>query len=559
MKPFLFWMVLCLSVTTAMAAPSADVIFLDGNIYTGNEKQTKAEAVAVKGERIVFVGTSKEVQSYQGEKTRIIDLHGLTVVPGLTDSHCHIFGVGEREMNLNLEGARTREEFLAKVKERVVKIDPGRWVTGRGWIETFWTPPAFPTAAELDEIAPENPIFLDRADGHAAIANSAALQIAGITAATPNPFGGEILKEKSTGAPTGMLLDRAMELVSKHIPSPTTAEKEAAVLLGAKRSVELGWCEVQNPGSDIAEVEIMRRLFEVGRIKLRIYNAVSGPGEAAKRLLAEGATVGAFRGRFTQRAIKCYADGALGSRGAALLDKYADADTSGFLTNKEEDLRPLFEQALRCGIQVQTHAIGDRANRFVLDQYAAAFKAVPPDERKIAQPRWRIEHAQVLSAPDIPRFGKLGVIPSMQPSHAINDLFFAPSRLGKERLAGAYAWQSLIKSGAIVPGGSDAPVERGEPMIEFYAAVARKSRDGYAGEGWHPEQAVSREQALKMFTAWTAFAAFEEKEKGSIEVGKLADLTVLSADIMTIPETKILTTRCVMTVIGGEVVHEIAD
>ncbi|MGZ5024523.1 MAG: amidohydrolase, partial [Chthoniobacterales bacterium] len=371
-----------------------------------------------------------------------------------------------------------------------------------------------------------------------------------------NPFGGEILKDKSTGAPTGMLLDHANELVAKHIPPPSTADKEKAFLLAAERSVRLGWCEIQNPGSDLTEVEIMRRLIDAGKVKLRVYNGVSGPGEAADRLLADGPVIGANGGRFTQRTIKFYADGALGSRGAALLEKYSDADTSGFLTNKEETLLPLFEKALRAGIQVQTHAIGDRANRFVLDLYAKAFKAVPPNEWKRRDQRWRIEHAQILTPADIPRFAQLGVIPSMQPSHAISDLFFAPKRLGMERLAGAYAWQSLLKTGAIIPGGSDAPVERGEPMIEFYAAVARKSQDGFTGEGWHPEQAVSREQALKMFTTWPAFAAFEEHDKGSIESGKLADLTVLSADIMKIPEPEILQTRCVMTVIGGEIVHE---
>jgi len=250
-------------------------------------------------------------------------------------------------------------------------------------------------------------------------------------------------------------------------------------------------------------------------------------------------------------------DGALGSRGAALLAPYSDkGDTSGFLTQKPEELRPMFEEALRRGIQIETHAIGDRANRLILDLYEQAFKAVPSGERKIQEPRWRVEHAQILSQEDIPRFAKLGVIASMQPSHAISDLFFAPSRLGMERLAGAYAWNSLLKSGAIICGGSDAPVERGEPMIEFYAAATRKSIKGESGEGWHPEQAVSREQALKMFTINAAYAAFEENDKGSIEVGKLADFTVLSADIMKIPTPEILKTRCEMTVIGGEVVYE---
>ncbi len=356
-----------------------------------------------------------------------------------------------------------------------------------------------------------------------------------------------------------MLLDNAMELVAKNIPPPTPADKEQAFLLGVKRSLELGWCEIQNAGSVDDEVEMMRRLYREGKVKLRIYNAVYGPGAPAEKLLKDGPILDASESRFTQRTIKVVFDGALGSRGAALLAPYADADTSGFLKEKEGDLLPMFEEALRRGIQVETHAIGDRANRVILDLYERAFKAVPPNERKIREPRWRVEHAQILDAADIPRFAKLGVIPSMQPSHAISDLFFAPSRLGIPRLAGAYAWQSLLKSGAIIPGGSDAPVERGEPMIEFYAAVARKDQKGFSGEGWHPEQAVSREQALKMFTLWSAYAAFQEKDKGSIEVGKLADLTVLSNDIMKIPEPEILKTRCVMTVIGGEIVYEEAQ
>jgi predicted amidohydrolase YtcJ len=262
-----------------------------------------------------------------------------------------------------------------------------------------------------------------------------------------------------------------------------------------------------------------------------------------------------FDNRLTIRHIKITIDGALGSKGAALLEPYADHNTSGFLTQKEEVLLPLFVEALKKGIQIETHAIGDRANRVTLDLYEKAMNTVPPAQRRVRDPRWRIEHAQIVNPVDIPRFKKLGVIPSMQPSHAIGDLHFAPSRLGLKRLEGAYAWQSFIKSGSIIAGGSDAPVERGEPMIEFYAAVTRKDQRGFSGEGWHPEQAVSREQALRMFTIWAAYAAFEEKLKGSIEVGKLADLTVLSADIMKIPAPEILKTRCVMTVIGGEIAH----
>ena len=534
---------------------SVDVVFKNGNVYTANDKAPRAQAIAVKADRIVFAGSNADAQKYVGQNTRVVDLKGNTVLPGFTDSHQHLSGVGQREMTLNLEGTASLEDFLAKVKARVDQAKAGEWVTGRGWIETHWKPPVFPTRWDLDKIAPNNPVILGRADGHGAVANSAALKLAGVDKNTPDPFGGEISKDKQSGEPNGMLLDGAQGLVRQRVPRTSTADAERAVVLGVKRNIELGWTQIQDAGGSYADVEIFKKLYEAGTIKLRIYKAVHGPGPSATRLLSEGATIGAYGNRFTFRTIKVVSDGALGSRGAALLSPYSDApDTKGFLTVKAEELRPMLIDALRKGIQVETHAIGDYANRFVLDEYEAAFKAVPEGERKVAEPRWRIEHAQIVNPADIPRFAKLGIIPSMQPSHAIGDLFFAPSRLGMDRLAGAYAWETFIKSGIVVPGGSDAPVERGEPMIEFYAAVARKDQKGFSGEGWHPEEAVSREQALKMFTIWPAYAVFEEKLRGTIEAGKLADLTILSADIMKIPPAEILKTRCVMTVINGEIV-----
>ena len=533
-------------------AEEVDLLLTNGNVYTVNDRQPRVEAIASKNGRVLFVGSNEDAKKFHAAK--MVDLHGRTVVPGFTDSHCHIFGIGEREMRLNLEGTTSLEDFLARVKERVHKTAHGKWITGRGWIETFWKPPQFPKREELDKIAPDNPVFLTRADGHASVANSAALKIARIDKDTPDPFGGQILKQN--GEPNGMLLDNAQDLVAKNIPKPTDAEREEALLRGIEREIKLGWCEIQNAGSYKADVDLIRKAFEAGKIKIRFINAVYGPGADAQNFLRDGPTINVFDHHFTQRTIKVIFDGALGSRGAALLKPYSDTpETSGFLTEKPEELRPMFDEALRRGIQVETHAIGDRANRLILDLYEQAFKAVPSDKRKIRDPRWRVEHAQIVDPADLPRFAKLGVIPSMQPSHAISDLFFAPARLGMDRLAGAYAWQSFLKSGCIIAGGSDAPVERGEPMIEFYAAVARKSIKGESGEGWHPEQAVSREDAVKMFTIWPAYAAFEERDKGSIEVGKLADFTVLSQDIMKIPEAEILETRNEMTVIGGEIIY----
>jgi predicted amidohydrolase YtcJ len=539
--------------------PAADIVFKNGNIYTVNEDQPKAEAIAVKYGKIVFVGSNAEAKKFEVKGVKVVDLKGATVVPGLTDSHYHFSGVGFREMNLNLEGAMSLEDFLAKVKARVDKAKPGEWVTGRGWIETFWKPPVFPTRWDLDKISPNNPVYLTRADGHGAVVNSAAFKIANIDKDTENPFGGEIMKDKKTGEPNGMLLDRAQSLVTRHIPASTKADLEQALILADKRSLSLGWTQIHDAGVSWEQIEIMKKLLGEQKLKIRLYEAIRGPGADAQRLLREGPQVGLYDGRLTVRTIKVSIDGALGSKGAALLENYSDHDTAGFLTQKEEQVLPMLRDALRKGVQVEVHAIGDRANRTILDWYEKAFNDAPMIERQDrSDPRWRVEHAQIVHPDDIPRFAKLKIIPSMQPSHAIGDLHFAPSRLGLNRLKGAYAWQTFIKQGNVIAGGSDAPVERGEPMIEFYAAVARKDQKGFSGPGWHPEEAVTREQALKMFTIWAAYAAFEEKQRGSIEKGKVADLTVLSADIMKIPEAEILKTRCVMTVINGEIVWEAA-
>jgi predicted amidohydrolase YtcJ len=558
MKIVIFlWLILGCSIEgTAAAELIADVLFKNGNIHTLDQRQPHAEAIAAKNGTIVFAGSNADAVGYEKAGVRVIDLGGNTVVPGLTDSHYHLSGVGAREMTLNLEGAPSLEEFLDRVKTRVDSARPGEWITGRGWIETFWIPQVFPTRWDLDKVAPNHPVFLTRADGHGAVANSAAIRLARVTKETPDPFGGEILRDKKTREPSGMFLDNAQSLISRYMPAQNLEESERALVLGVQRSLQLGWTQVHIAGNSFREVELIQRLYAQGKIKLRIYNAVLGPSQDTKRLLENGPVIGAFDQRFTSRGIKVSFDGALGSKGAALLEKYSDHDTAGFLKWKEEELLPMFEEALRRGIQVWTHAIGDRANREILNLYEKAFRRVPNDQRKIKEPRWRVEHAQIVDPTDIPRFAELRVLPSMQPSHAIGDLHFAISRLGLHRLNGAYAWQSFLQAGSIIAGGSDAPVERGEPMIEFYAAVARKDLKGFSTEGWHPEQAVSREQALKMFTLWAAYAAFEEQSRGSLESGKLADLTVLSQDIMTIPEREIPKTKCLMTVIHGEIVHD---
>src|SRR5437879_4158196 len=331
----------------ATSFDAADLVFINGNIYTVNAKQPHAEAVAVKGDRIIFVGSNAAVKKYEGANTRVVDLTGATVQRGMTDAHYHFIGVGQREMNLNLEGITNLGDFLAKVKTRVDQAKPGEWVTGRGWIETFWKPPVFPTRWDLDKISPNNPVFLTRADGHGAVANSAALKIGGVTKDTKDPFGGQILRDKQTGEPTGMLLDNAQGFVSRHIPSAGEGNIEQAMILANNRSLMLGWTQVQDPGGSYRDVELYKKLYGEGKLKIRVYKAVYGPGGDADRLLREGPINEAFNNRFNLRAIKVVSDGALGSRGAALLAPYSDApDSKGFLRVKEEELLPMLKEAL---------------------------------------------------------------------------------------------------------------------------------------------------------------------------------------------------------------------
>ncbi len=538
----------------ALAAQPADLVLVNGRIHTLDAARPGATAVAVRDGRIIFVGDDAGAAPLRADAKRVIDLAGATVVPGLNDAHLHLEGIGVRELSFDLEGTSGVADLQAKLAARVATTAPKTWLVGRGWIETHWPEKRFPTRMDLDAVAPDLPVALVRADGHALVANSLALRLAGVTADTPSPSGGEILKD-AAGEPTGVLVDHAMRLVLRLVPPPTAEETERAFIVAAEREVKLDWTGVQIAGQSYENAELLRRLVAEGKVKLRIFDAVSGADGSARKLLAAGPVLGESAGRYTRRGVKLYMDGALGSRGAALLAPYADYDSTGLLLQEPEKFAAFLLEALRAGIQVQTHAIGDRGNRVVLDAYEQAFAQVPAAERRVADPRWRIEHAQVIHPDDLPRFARLGVIASMQPSHAIGDLFFAPARLGKERLAGAYAWQSLLRSGAVIAAGSDAPVERGEPMIEFYAAVARRSLDGFANEDWRLEERMTREQALRALTLDAAYATFEEQDRGSIEVGKWADLTVLSADIMTIPEPEILRTRCLYTIVGGEIVH----
>ncbi len=532
---------------------TADLVFVGGYIYTADEGNSRVDAVAVYGDRIIYAGIRSGVEGFIDEATQIINLNGAAMYPGFTDGHGHLLGIGQRELTLNLEDIASIVDLVERVSERAAEAKPGELIFGRGWIETHWPEGRFPTRQDLDPIAPDNPIILRRADGHALVANSRALSDSGVDRDTPIPFGGDILKDEN-GEPTGILIDRAMALVGGHFDAPTIAYKTQAYEIAGQVYAAYGWTGIHNMGIAPADVELVENLSDNGTLGLRVYNSLDGNNPAVASFFAGGIHSSA-NGLIQTRSIKLYMDGALGSRGAALLEPYSDADSSGLLVMEKDQVMKILLLSLRLGIQVNTHAIGDRGNRLLLDWYEEAFDAVSVGERAVGEPRWRDEHTQIVHPDDLKRFVSLGIIPSMQPSHAIGDLHFAPSRLGQERLYGAYAWQSLIDSGAIIVGGTDAPVERGDPRIEFYAAVTRQDLTGFSGEGWHPEEAVSRADALKMFTAWPAYASFMEDDLGTIELGKLADFSIFSGDFMTIPVMEILKADTLMTVVSGRIIY----
>ena len=545
--------ILFTSCSENQSCKSADVVLINSTIYTLNDSAPNAQAVAFLGDTLVFVGSNALSKEYQCNDAKVIDLKGSYVYPGFVDSHAHLKGIGHRENSLNLQGIDSLKEMLTTVEIFSNGIQPGEWVVGRGWIEKVWPEKRFPTRYELDRFSLDKPVMLERADGHAVVVNSLALELAGVGSESIDPHGGRIEKDKN-GEPTGMLIDKATSLVEKLIPKTTKQEDKRDLKAGIDRNVSLGWTQVQIAGGTFSDIEILEEIKKEGNLLQRVYFAVSA-GKPAETLLRLGPKLDP-ENMLTVRGIKLYADGALGSRGAALLEKYEDQDTTGLLIFTKEETLPVLEEALKKGIQIQTHAIGDKGNRITLDWYQEAFNSIVDEERKVIDPRWRIEHSQIITKEDQIRFRDMEIIASMQPSHAIGDLHFAPSRLGMQRVGNGYVWRNLIDLGVVVAGGSDAPVEIGDPRIEFDAAVARKDLDGFYDKGWHLEQAVTREEALKMFTIWPAFAAFQEDVNGTIEVGKLADLTIFSKDIMKVPEEEILEAQVIMTIVNGKIVYE---
>lgn len=535
-------LILALLVAASATAQTADLVITGARIYTLNPAKPLASAIAIKDGRVLFAG--EDVSSHVGPGTRRIDARGATIIPGFIDSHVHMEGLGDLLEVLDLRNVRSVAEIAELVRKQAARLPAGQWIRGRNWDQTHWGG-EFPKAEDLVGAAPNHPVYLTRVDGHAGWVNPKALEIAGVQAATPDPPGGKILKD-SSGAPTGILIDRAQGLVTRKIPPATKETTRRRLAQAARECARLGITTVHDAGVSAQALEAYRELIARHELPVRVYAMIGGEGKLWREFLERGPEIG---DRLTVRSIKLMADGALGSRGAALFEPYSDdPGNSGLLMLKPEDIERVAREALKRGFQVNTHAIGDRANRVVLAGYGAALGG--HNDR-----RFRIEHAQVVAPPDFEFFAKYSVLAAMQATHATSDMRWAEARLGTERVKGAYAWRRFLSLGVPVPNGSDFPVEEPNPLYGFYAAITRQDRQGNPRQGWFPDQRMTREEALRSWTQVGAYAAFEEDKKGTLAPGKLADLVMLSADIMRVPRPEILKTRVRMTVLGGEVVY----
>ncbi|MEW6455915.1 MAG: amidohydrolase [Acidobacteriota bacterium] len=527
----------------------ADLALTNGNVITMDCKIPLAQAIAIKGERILFVGSNFDIRAYIGKQTKIIDLEGKTIIPGLIDSHVHFIGLGERLRSLNFVGTKSIDEIVEIIKKNLNKYKPGEWILGGGWDHEDWEKKEFPTHGEISEVAPDNPVYLTRVDGHAGWANKRAMEIAKITREIKDPAGGKIIRD-SYGNPTGVFIDEAQDLITRHIPERSFEWRKESAKVAQQKCLELGLTGVHDAGVSEETIKIYKELADENLLKIRIY-AMLGGEKVLEKYLKTGPEIALYNNKLSIRSVKLFIDGALGSKGAALFEPYNDDPGNyGLLMTSEEKLFEITKKAVENGFQVCVHAIGDKGNHITLNVYEKVLKEINGKDCRL-----RIEHAQVLLLSDIPRFSILKVIPSMQPTHATSDMYWAEKRLGEKRAKGAYAWRSLLRTGARIAAGSDFPVEDPNPLWGFYAAITRQDHNEWPRGGWHPEEKMTREEALRAFTIDAAYASFEEDIKGSLEKGKLADVVVLSKDIMLIPPEEILKTEVIMTIIGGEIVY----
>ncbi|MFN2446448.1 MAG: amidohydrolase [Vicinamibacterales bacterium] len=549
--------------STSPAVEPASMVVRGGRIVTVDAARPDVQALAVRGDSIVALGTNEEIEPYVGPDTEVIELAGQFAMPGFIEGHGHFTGLGQSKMNLDLMDVTSWDEIVSMVGTAAKQARPGDWIQGRGWHQEKWsrTPEpnveGFPLHDALSKVSPDNPVVLTHASGHASYVNASAMQRAGITARTPNPEGGEILKDRH-GRPIGVLRETASNLVNralnewraKKTPEERTADARRQIELAIEEALSKGVTSFQDAGANFETIEMYKQFVNDGRMAVRLWVMVRDTNENIRTKMPGARVVNMGDKRLTVAAIKKTIDGALGSRGAWLLEPYSDlAGHTGLNTTPVPEVQEVAEIALEQNVQLCVHAIGDRANRQVLDIYEAAFKTEPDQKDR----RWRIEHAQHLHPTDIPRFGQLGVVASMQGVHCTSDAPYVLERLGPVRAAeGAYVWQKLMKSGAVISNGTDTPVERIDPIASYFSTVTRKLKDG---SSFYPDQRMSREEGLKSYTWNAAFAAKEETIKGSLAVGKLADITVLSKDILTVPDDEILTARVVYTIVGGRVMY----
>ena len=570
-----FVTILCITILSIFGCSgdrAADLVVQNGNIYTVDVNSPKASAVAVKGGRIIAVGSNPDIDPFVGKKTRVVDLEGLTMIPGFIESHGHIMGLGSSKMKLDLNGIKDYDELVDIVANAVAETVPGEWILGRGWHQSKWTPQpetmvkGFQTHHKLSAVSPDNPVYLTHASGHAGFANAKAMEIAGILSGTVFDMelgdeiflkrdDGEIIRDEN-GKPTGVFNEVAQRLISKHIPDESDAYRDKSLELAIEECLQNGVTSFQDAGSGRSSIATYRRFLDSGMMKIRLYVMLtSRDPDLLEDWYQRGPEIGLGNNFLTIRSIKLNSDGALGSRGAWLLADYNDRPGhAGMATQPMSYIHEVAENGLLSGFQVNTHSIGDRAVREVLNQYESVFK-LHPDVNN--DHRFRIEHAQHIDPEDIPRFSEMGVIAAIQGIHLSSDRPWAINRLGVKRIEeGAYVWRNLLKSGAVVINGTDVPVEPISPIESFYASVTRKTLKGEPADGYEPWQKMTRVEALKSYTLSAAYGAFEEDFKGSVEVGKVADFTVLSHDIMTVPDDVILDTKIIYTIVNGKIKYK---
>ena len=542
--------VLACAVTAPLAAQAPDLIVTNARVHTVDDKHPTAEAFAVAKGRITFVGTTAAALKLKGPSTRIVDARGQAVIPGITDAHVHLTSLGSALHAVDLTGSTSLDDAVQRVAARAKAVPGSGWLTGHGWDQNHWPDKRFPDKSALDKVVGDRPVVLRRIDGHAIYVNSKALSAAGVTAATKDPAGGRIERD-AKGNPTGVFVDGAMDLIGRVIPRPTAAEVRAETRDAIAEANKWGLTSVHDAGVSPDELRVFEAMAKAGEFNLRNYVMIAN-GAWLDSILKIGPRNDLYDGRLWVRSIKIVGDGAMGSRGAALLEPYTDDPKNrGLLIADEALIRTVSVKALKAGFQVNTHAIGDRSNRVVLDAYEKAFAEVPGKDH-----RFRVEHAQILDMAEVPRFALLKVIPSMQASHATSDMPWVGQRLGDARLSGAYAWRQLLKSGVIIPNGTDFPVEQVSPFITFHSSITRQDAQNMPAGGWRAAEKMTREETLKSMTIWPAMAAFQEKELGSITIGKRADFVILDQDLMTVAPEKILATTVVATYLGGRAVYE---